>query len=70
MTPGGVAAASLQQALASGDVQADDCILLNISGGGSKRLKEDIKTHLIEPWKTVKKATGVASILTALESES
>ena len=67
MTPGGVAAASLQQALATGDVKADDCIVLNISGGGTKRLKEDIETRLIEPWLKVKKATGVASILEALE---
>ena len=67
MTPGGVAAASLQQALATGEVKADDCIVLNISGGGTKRLKEDIETRLIEPWLKVKKATGVASILAALE---
>jgi len=67
MTPGGVAAASLQQALVSGDVNADDCIVLNISGGGTKRLKEDIETRPIEPWLKVKKATGVASILKALE---
>ena len=67
MTPGGVAAASLQQALVSGDVKSDDCIVLNISGGGTQRLKEDVETHLIEPWMKVKKATGVASILKALE---
>ena len=41
--------------------------MLNISGGGTKRLKEDIETRLIEPWLKVKKATGVASILKALE---
>ena len=39
MTPGAVAAASLLQAVASGEVDKDDCILLNISGGGIERLK-------------------------------
>ena len=67
MTPGGVAAASLQQALTSGEVGKDDCIVLNISGGGVKRLKEDIETRLIEPWLKVKKATGVDAILKALD---
>ena len=67
MTPGGVAAASLQQALVSGEVDKDDCIVLNISGGGSKRLKEDIETRLIEPWMKVKKTAGVDAILKALD---
>ena len=63
MTPGAVAAASLLQAVKDGSVKSDDCILLNISGGGLKRLKEEIQTRQIEPWLRVKKANAVAAIL-------
>ena len=45
MTPGAVAAASLLQAVETGEVNKDDCILLNMSGGGVDRLKKEIETH-------------------------
>ena len=68
MTPGAVAAASLSQAVEEGLVDPDDCVLLNISGGGVRRLKEDIETRQIEPWLKVKKADAVNAILEKLEA--
>ena len=67
--PGAVAAASLLQAVASGEVGKDDCILLNISGGGVERLKADLETRVVEPWLRVSKVTGVNAILEKLASE-
>ena len=69
MTPGAVAAASLLQAVKAGEVDKDDCILLNISGGGTQRLKQDLKTRTIEPWLRVQKATAVSAILDKLATE-
>ncbi|MEK9651906.1 MAG: pyridoxal-phosphate dependent enzyme, partial [Poseidonia sp.] len=67
MTPGAVAAASLQQAVEAGDVEVDDCILLNISGGGAERLKSDVNTRAVEPWLRVSKQDGAPTVLEALE---
>ena len=69
MTPGAVAAASLLQAVESGEVDKGDCILLNISGGGVERLKADLETQVVEPWLRVSKTTGVTAILEKLASE-
>ena len=69
MTPGAVAAASLLQAIAAGDVGKDDCILLNMSGAGVARLKKDISTRVVKPWLSVKKTTAVDSILAQLAAE-
>jgi cysteate synthase len=69
MTPGTVAMASLQQALASGEVNPDACTVLNISGGGIERLKQDYATETVEPWLRVSKNTGAASIIEALAVE-
>ena len=52
-----------------GEVDKDDCILLNISGGGTQRLKADMKTRTIEPWLRVSKTTGVTAILEKLATE-
>ncbi len=69
MTPGAVAAASLLQAVETGDVDPEDCILLNMSGGGVGRLKKEIETRTVEPWLRVKKTTAIASILAQLAAE-
>jgi cysteate synthase len=69
MSPGAVAAASLLQAVEAGEVDKDDWILLNISGGGTQRLKQDLETRTIEPWLRVQKATAVDSILNKLATE-
>jgi cysteate synthase len=45
----GVAVASLQQAVREGHVDKQDIILLNITGGGEKRLRRDIRTHKVKP---------------------
>jgi cysteate synthase len=66
MTPGAVAMASLQQALATGEVDPDACTVLNISGGGVERLKQDYATETVEPWLRVTKADGAEMILAAL----
>lgn len=45
----GVAVAALLKAVDKGTVKRDDTILLNITGGGEKRLKEVKKTYKVEP---------------------
>ncbi|HEY9205952.1 MAG TPA: cysteate synthase [Candidatus Methanoperedens sp.] len=47
--PAGVAVASLLQAIGNDKVDADDHIVLNITGGGVKRLEMDYCLHKIEP---------------------
>ncbi len=69
MTPGAVALASLQQALASGEVDSSSCTILNISGGGVERLRQEQSTEVVEPWLRVNKADGASMILKALEQE-
>lgn len=66
MTPGAVALASLQQALTMGEVDAHSCTVLNISGGGTQRLKQEHPTNVVEPWLRVKKANGAQMIIDAL----
>lgn len=43
--PAGVALAGLIQAIKEKKVNKEECILLNISGGGFKRLKKTMKIH-------------------------
>lgn len=69
MTPGAVALASLQQALASGEVDSSSCTVLNISGGGVERLQQEQRTEIVEPWLRVNKADGASMILKALEQD-
>ena len=69
MTPGAVATASLQQAVQAGDVETDDCIVLNISGGGAERLKNEVETRTVEPWLRVSKEDGAVAVLQALANE-
>ena len=69
MTPGAVALASLQQALASGEVGPNDCTVLNISGGGVDRLKQEHETAVVDPWLRVTKANGAAMIIEALSRD-
>ncbi|MAI40124.1 MAG: cysteate synthase [Euryarchaeota archaeon] len=69
MTPGAVALASLQQALASEEIKHDAVTVLNISGGGVERLKRDHATTVVEPWLRVTKENGVAMILESIEQD-
>ena len=50
MTPAEVALGSLIQAIKEEKVNKDDCIVLNISGGGVKRLQKEKGTIVVEPW--------------------
>jgi len=45
----GVAVAALQRAVREGSVEKDQTILLNITGGGEKRLRQDFNTYLVTP---------------------
>ncbi len=47
--PAGVAVASLIEAVDAGKVNPDDHIVLNITGGGVKRVERDYHLHKIEP---------------------
>ncbi len=53
----GVAVAALKAAVAAGNVRADEIILLNITGGGEKRLGKEKKTYDVEPRAISKKIT-------------
>ena len=50
MSPSAVALGSLIQAKEMGTIESDDCIVLNISGGGVNRLKKDKITKIVDPW--------------------
>ena len=45
----GVAIVSLKKALASGKISKDEVVMLNITGGGEKRFKEEFKYVQAEP---------------------
>ena len=66
MSPAAVAFASLIQALENGDIEADDCTVLNISGGGIERMKSDIQIVQVTPWKKVSKNDDPESIIEGL----
>jgi cysteate synthase len=53
----GVAVASLEQAVSKGAVRKGETILLNITGGGEKRLGRERKTYDVEPRVISKKIT-------------
>ena len=46
----GVAVSSLFQAVAGGSVRKDDCIVVNITGGGEKRVKKEYNVNYLEPF--------------------
>jgi hypothetical protein len=52
--------------LASGEIDPDECTVLNISGGGVERLKSEFETAQVEPWLRVTKENGAAMIIEAL----
>ncbi len=45
----GVAVAALRNAVSTGAIQGKDTVLLNITGGGEKRLKKERRTYTVEP---------------------
>ena len=66
LTPAKVALASLIQAKEEGKVDEDDCILLNVSGGGVERLKQEKDTKIVTPWMIDTKENLVDKILDSL----
>jgi cysteate synthase len=54
LPPSAVATASLLKAVEAGNIGKDETILLNLAGGGYKRLKEDFTLYQIEPVATAK----------------
>ena len=66
LSPAKVALASLIQAKESGEVSKDDCILLNVSGGGVERLKGEKETTIVEPWISDVKENLVQRILDSM----
>jgi cysteate synthase len=51
----GVAVAALQKAVEKGYIDREETVLLNITGGGEKRLKKDTKTFKVKPHYVSKK---------------
>jgi cysteate synthase len=45
----GVAVAVLKEAVETGVIRKNETVLLNITGGGETRLKQDTKTHAVVP---------------------
>ena len=66
LSPAKVALASLIQAKEEGKVDEDDCILLNVSGGGVERLKSEKETKIVTPWMIDTKENLVDKILDSL----
>ena len=68
LPPGAIALASLQEAIEVGEVEEEDCVVLNISGGGTQRLKDDMATEAVEPWLEVNASQAVDTILDGLSA--
>ena len=67
MSPAAVALSSLIQALENGEIKPDDCTVLNISGGGTERMKKDKEIVQITPWKKISKHDDVSFVLQDLQ---
>ena len=63
MSPSAVALASLIQALEKGEIDSKDCTVLNISGGGVERMKREIETTPLSPWRIISKHDDLSTIL-------
>ena len=70
LSPAAVALASLQQALATGEIEADDCTVLNISGGGTERMAKEMEITQIEPWLTINEENAIEGILAKLQASN
>ena len=68
----GVAVAALQKAATDGIIEKDSTILLNITGGGEKRLRKDFKTYRVNPVFISKKISDkeLEEVLCALQKKS
>ena len=66
MSPGAVALASLIQSIDNGEIDPNDCTVLNISGGGIERMKSEMKTIPVTPWKVISKNDDPLSVIQEL----
>jgi cysteate synthase len=66
MSPGAIAFASLLQALKNNDIHTNDLTVVNISGGGIQRLKQDFEMIEMIPWKTVSKRDKIENFSSLL----
>ena len=69
MSPAAVALGSLIQAKDSERIHPDDCIVLNVSGGGVNRLKRDKNTRIVEPWLVAPKNGLADSVVKKLNNQ-
>ncbi len=67
----GVAVAALRQAVANGHIKRDEKVLLNITGGGEERLRQDRKTYRVRPLFVSKDVTdsGIEELLCNLQNK-
>ena len=68
MTPAEVALGSLIQAIEEQKVNKDDCIVLNISGGGVKRLQKEKGITVVEPWMKGPRESLADLVISSLKS--
>lgn len=61
--PSAVAVASLIKAIESNNIDKNDSILLNITGGGVKRVKEEFGIHNIKPYNIIDKNANLEDLL-------
>tara|TARA_B100000886_G_scaffold267391_1_gene191621 strand:+ start:46 stop:1287 length:1242 start_codon:yes stop_codon:yes gene_type:complete len=66
LSPAKVALASIIEAKENGKIDPEDCILLNVSGGGVQRLKQEKDTRTLKPWIVDEKDKLVSKILQKL----
>ena len=67
LSPAAVAFGSLIQAIEKKTVGKDDCIVLNISGGGINRMHQDFAIRQLDPWISGKKDEIVERILSEIQ---
>ena len=58
-----MAVAALNQAVLSGTINPEDVILLNITGGGVSRIKEDFDCNILKPDMTISDLEETVEIL-------
>ncbi|NNE71852.1 MAG: hypothetical protein HKN29_16025 [Rhodothermales bacterium] len=66
LSPAAVALASMRQALADGRVSRKDCLLLNVSGGGRERLRQEQELKAVKPMLVTGKAEAVEAGLSVV----
>ena len=63
MSPAAVALASIIKAKEENKIKSEDIILLNVSGAGVDRIKNDFKITNLEPWIKTKKENIIQELM-------